>query len=90
MKNLKENPHADIGDRLGRVRRAWGYSQSEMATLPGVSVGAYNSWETGYGRLSLSGARCIKAKLGISLDYLYDGEISTLSPNQHKALTGQD
>jgi transcriptional regulator with XRE-family HTH domain len=88
MENQKKNPHADIGGRVRRIRDAHGYTQAEMAELSGVSLGTYNGWETGYGRISIDGARRVKVLLALSLDYIYDGDMSALTPAQIKSLTG--
>jgi DNA-binding XRE family transcriptional regulator len=78
-KRSKDNEHVEIGARLQRIREAFGFSQQEMADLAAVALTTWNGWETGHGRLSLDGGRAIRRKLGVSLDYLFEGDLATLS-----------
>lgn len=73
------HPHADIGERLKFVREFFELSQPEMAEKAGVSLGTYNNWETGLARISLTGARKLKQKLQLSLDFIVDGDTTALS-----------
>ena len=51
-----------------------------MAALAGVSVSTYNNWETGFSRLSLDGAKRLRERFQVSLDFLYFGAISADLP----------
>lgn len=86
-KNTGPNPHPEIAERVQRVREAFGVSQADAARIAGVSLSTWNGWETGYARLSLDGARRLKAAWGISLDYLFEGDISGLSASLIKSLS---
>jgi transcriptional regulator with XRE-family HTH domain len=74
----KSNAFPEIGARLALVRAAYGLTQAEIAELAGVSLTTWNGWETGYSRLSLDGARQIRRRLSISLDYLFEGDLATI------------
>ncbi|WP_118138626.1 helix-turn-helix domain-containing protein [Oceanicella sp. SM1341] len=88
MKRSPEShPHQDIGKRLMAVRNHFGLEQSQMATALGVSGSTYNNWETGLSRLSLDGAKRLREKYSVSLDYIYFGDISALATNLAKVLS---
>jgi transcriptional regulator with XRE-family HTH domain len=71
----RDPENVERGQRLRRIRESLGLSQPEMAELCGTSKTTYNGWETGANRIGLSNAISIKQKLGVSLDYLYFGEV---------------
>jgi ribosome-binding protein aMBF1 (putative translation factor) len=70
----------DIANRLIRTRLALGFqSQAEFAKAIDLEKNVYNPFERGKRRLTLEAARKIKRRFGVSLDWLFDGDISTLS-----------
>lgn len=74
-----------IADRLKRLRSAVSahrggalIAKGEFATEAGIHVNAYYQFETGSRRLSLDAAIALKSAYGVSLDYLYFGEMINL------------
>lgn len=53
---------------LEECRRAKRISQEQMASLAGVHVNTYRTWEENPGEIRLSKAVIIAEKLGMSLD----------------------
>lgn len=77
----------DIANRLVQTRLALGYdSQADFAREIGMEKSRYNPFEKGKRRLTLEAARKIKARFGVSLDWLFDGDISTLSTSLSKKI----
>jgi transcriptional regulator with XRE-family HTH domain len=81
MKNYK-----DIGDRLEKVRLAYGISQAEFARRIGVKSHTYNGWLTGEKRPSVDTAIDICEAFDLTLDYLYRGKARTLSVQLEHAI----
>ena len=73
------------GRRLRWLREHFGFSQREFAEVIGAQGNRYGNWERGHQRLSLDGARSIKNRFGVSLDFLIDGDASSLPANLLKA-----
>lgn len=71
--NLADKPFGDIAHRLRWHRELTGLTQAEYAAKIGVKRPALNNWESGDYRLSLDGARSIRKRFGVSLDFLYEG-----------------
>lgn len=65
-------------DRLEWLRRYYGKSQKEFAYSLGVSPTTYNNWVRGPNGLTLDGARRIKERYQISLDFLFFGDVDSL------------
>lgn len=66
-----------IGERLLLLREAlegvdYG-AQTRFARRLGISNKSWSTWETGYGRINVDGARQVLRRLGVSLDWIYDG-----------------
>jgi transcriptional regulator with XRE-family HTH domain len=76
-----DSPKA-VGARLRLIRIAYGIlqgrkgqmSQAEISRFLGIGRAAWNNAETGDNRLSVDNALKLRRKLGVSLDYLFDGE----------------
>lgn len=68
----------EVGLYLEAVREALGQSQEAFATSLGLSPNRYNQYERGKRTLAPDIARRIRTQWGISLDYLYSGEIRRL------------
>lgn len=67
------------GRRLRAARQALGLTQQEMADVAGLSgANAISQWESGAKRINPFGMAKIKARWGISLDFVYAGDISSL------------
>lgn len=70
--------HKAVAKRLKAIRKARKVStQLDMANLIGASENQYNNWERG---LPLPAGFAIKiaARTGVTLDYIYRGDISGL------------
>lgn len=70
--------YAAIGERLEKVRRAYGISQSEFARRIKVKPHTFNGWLTGKKRPGVDTALDIRREFHVSLDYLYAGDTATL------------
>lgn len=66
-------PFSDIAERLRWHRALQGMNQDEYASKIGFKRSIYSLWEAGGHRLSLDGALALRAKWGLSLDFLYEG-----------------
>lgn len=70
--------YAAIGERLEKVRKAYGISQSEFARRIKVKPHTFNGWLTGKKRPGVDTALDIRQEFHIPLDYLYAGDTSAL------------
>ena len=83
----KPRPFLDIAERLKQVRSVLDMDGKEMAKDIGVGYTQYKNWESGAFRIGLTGAKKLKKRHGISLDYIYDGEFDSLPMSWRKALS---
>lgn len=67
-----------IAHRLQQTRSALGLSQSEFADRAGIARNTYNQWEKAKGRPQLDGAIALCQTYGLTLDWIYFGDISGL------------
>jgi len=67
-----------IGDRLKYVRLAIGLTQAEFAKSIGSSQGACGQYEAGMRRPAIEIGLRILDRHGVSLDFLYAGNIAKL------------
>lgn len=74
-------PYEDIALRLIAAREALGLSQAEFARRARIGVTTMNNWESGDYRVSLNGALRLRETYGLSLDFIYCGNIDML-PNK--------
>jgi transcriptional regulator with XRE-family HTH domain len=72
---------AEIAERLRISREALGFSISTMARLIGGSPPLWHNYESGVRRISLDKAFLLKARTGLTLEWIYYGDISTLPPH---------
>ena len=77
---MSEQPYSpiNVGERILRVRKAHGLSQSQFVRKIGFSVTALSGWESGRGRPRIDAAEKIVDVFDLTLDYLYLGRIHTL------------
>lgn len=68
-----------IGERLRLVRKALKLTQDQMAKSVGCPQGTFGQYEAGMRKPSIAVASRLYDRHGISLDYLYLGDISKLS-----------
>jgi transcriptional regulator with XRE-family HTH domain len=67
-----------IGERLAYVRKAKQMSQAKFAKEIGSSQGALGQYEVGMRRPAIEIGLRIRDRFGVSLDFLYAGDISKL------------
>lgn len=76
------NPTApeQIGERLRITRAALGHTQAVMSHLMGSSTGgqAWENYEAGRRRISIDHALALCAHVGLTLDWIYRGNIQSL------------
>jgi len=75
-----------IARRLVRTREALGLSQAVFCTQIGVERNVYNPFEKGHRRITLDVALKIRGRFGVSLDWVYCGDISHLSVELYQKL----
>ncbi|QAX31297.1 helix-turn-helix domain-containing protein [Leisingera sp. NJS204] len=81
-----DTPFGDIAARIRWHRNLLGKNQTEYAELIGVKRTVLNNWETGRQRVSLDGALLLRAKFGLSLDFIYAGIDDALPMSLRNAL----
>jgi transcriptional regulator with XRE-family HTH domain len=70
----KDAHRQEVSQRLLALREAYGYSQSRMASMIGVSAAAWNNWESRRKRIAIDAAMALCEKTGVTLDWIYRGE----------------
>lgn len=79
----------DIAERLRLAREALGISQAEMGRRAGVTYQAWNNWERGAKRISVDQAGRLRRATGISLDWIYWGDMRGLPHELAVKIQGQ-
>ncbi len=69
----------EVGARIRALRHESGLSQTGLAKLLEVTPGAVGNWEQGQVNPTIRQALKIRRKFGVSLDYIYCGEIQHLA-----------
>lgn len=69
---------AEIGERLRITREALGLTGTEFAKDAGVLQNGYSQYETGIRRLTLPAANRLCERHGLTMDWLFRGDVSTL------------
>lgn len=77
-KKTIDGPFADIAMRLRAVRAILELSQKEFAEQAKVAPKSYNQWESGDFRVSIDGAKKLRERFGLSLDFIYCGSLDAL------------
>src|SRR5262249_42099568 len=72
------DPIKVIARRLVLTREALGFDQAEFATAIGLAKNVYNPFEKGKRRITIDAALQIYYRFGISLDWIYAGNMSHL------------
>lgn len=75
-----------VGARLKRVREILGLSKKEFAERAGLSEQVYGPFENARRELTLRSAKQIRRTYGISLEYMYFGNIEDLPTRISKDL----
>lgn len=78
MRDLSSRHKQAIGQRLALTRQALGLQQNEFADRAGLAANTYNQFETGKNRPSVEAALALKDAYGMTLDWIYDGDMSGL------------
>ncbi len=71
----------EIAKRLKATRKALGINQAELCRRTGIAVNTYNQWERGKGPPALKEAIKLARACGLTLDWIYFGDISALPHN---------
>jgi transcriptional regulator with XRE-family HTH domain len=69
---------AEIGERLKATRKALGFNATVFSRSAGIAQNAYSQYESGVRRLTLVQALKLCNKHGLTLDWLYRGDLSGL------------
>lgn len=77
-KALSQTDPRAIGERIVLTREAMGMSAAEFARFLGFGTQALSNYETGLRRPSLDQAFVIVQKAGVTLDWIYLGDVSGL------------
>lgn len=67
-----------IAERLRTLRKAYGPTQVGFTARVGINQPTWNNWEREIGRISLDEAMKLVRAIGVTLDWIYRGETSTL------------
>ena len=71
-------PFEDIAARLRVIRSIEGLEQRPFAEGAGLKHTQYKNWESGAYRISLDGALALREHYGVTLEYIYLGEVESL------------
>jgi transcriptional regulator with XRE-family HTH domain len=82
-------PFQDISDRLRAAREVDGTGQKEFAEGAGLKYTQYKNWESGAHRIGLDGALALRERYGITLEYIYVGEVDSLPMSWRKELSSK-
>ncbi|WP_051548139.1 helix-turn-helix domain-containing protein [Sneathiella glossodoripedis] len=70
--------YSDIGVRLRAFRGLGGMNQKQFALSLGYNPTQYTNWETGARRIPVDMAIRLVERFGLTLDYIYLGDVSAL------------
>ncbi len=74
----KETDIEAIAERLRLTRNALGLNQTELCLQADLATNRWNQWERGRVRIQLDGALHLCAVFGLSLDWIYRGDMGSL------------
>lgn len=77
---------ADIGKRLVAMHNALGITQADVCRAIDLTSGRYNQYVTGKRLLTLDVAVRLVATYGVTLDWLFLGDVSALPVRLHQKL----
>jgi len=83
---MENAPYGDIAARIRWHRAFEGLNQTEYATKAGIKRSQLSNWETGQQRVSVDGALLLRDTYGLSLDFIYAGNVDALPMNLRQAL----
>jgi transcriptional regulator with XRE-family HTH domain len=87
--SVKQSYVADVAFRLRMTREAIGLEQGEFADRAGIARNAYNQYEQALRIPRLDIAVKICETYGLTLDWIFRGELSGLPFNMARALQGK-
>lgn len=74
--------------KLKELRRAKGYTQSEIAEKLGITQSTYSYWEAGKVKIDSGSLKQLSNILGVSTDYLLENSINTTQPENSITIFG--
>jgi transcriptional regulator with XRE-family HTH domain len=83
-------PYAEIGERLRKLRRALGFSNTDFARMHNWGQTQLTNWETGHRRITVEAATKLRDRYQVTLDWIYLGVESSLPQNLVKSLAAID
>lgn len=86
---MKQSYVADVAARLRMTREAFGLEQGEFADQAGITRNAYNQYEQAQRIPRLDIAIKICGTYGVTLDWIFRGELAGLPFNIAKSLQAQ-
>lgn len=79
--------YKQIGRRLAAIRKGNSpLNQKDWAARHNFNMAQYNNWETGVRRIPVDEAERLCALYGLTLDFIYRGNLSGISENIIKSL----
>ncbi len=75
-----------VGARVRALRRHLGLTQQQVAEITGVVARKVSAWERGDQRPSFAASIDLKNHCGVTLDWLYAGDFSSLPPDMREPL----
>lgn len=82
----KEDAREAVAARLKAARQALGMTKKEFAEQAGLSMQVYGPFENGTRDLSLQGAKLLRKRYRMPLEFMYFGIIDDLPTKISKAL----
>ena len=80
-KNAPNPKLVAIGERLEALRRAFDLTQAEFAGRAGIQQNTYSQYATGKNLPRIEFAERICDEYGVTLDWIYRGDVSGMSVN---------
>ena len=75
---VSESSTAAVAERLILTREALGYKPSQLSRITGLSPSALSNYESGSILISVRSANLYRAKFGVTLDWIYHGDLRAL------------
>jgi transcriptional regulator with XRE-family HTH domain len=88
MAEKRADPYAaECGLRLRATREALGFATvRDFAAATGVTEDALSAWERGQNMVRQDYVRRLKRRFGVTFEWIFDGEASSLSVSLHDKL----
>ena len=86
---VSESSTAAVAERLILTREALGYKPSQLSRITGLSPSALSNYESGSILISVRSANLYRAKFGVTLDWIYHGDLRALPHDFVVRLQGQ-